>query len=560
MSSAHIVANQAGKPAGQSSVSRRDLDLAVPVFLSNASDDGVRSHRWRMVDRPSGSTAVITNKASAVSQFTPDVAGSYLVELQVDDADEGQVDRRVFAVLTDFGGATTRPLRIPAAGEDAEANWLYDFGVTLTPNTRGWQPDFVELLLYTGLLAPAAAAALDAVLTVGNTTGGLDILLSAGDALRGAPGQPATIVGGSGVSGNDAVMSGADATGPVGDGGDVSLAGGAGAGGGADGVVLMRAPDVVLTTASANLRGADGGSPTGFTLRAGDGVGGNTPGAELVIRGGDSVGSGAGSSVAISPGDVVTGARGRVAVSHTGPDVDALLSERTSGTDGAEVLVFVGTRNPSAGVAPVVADCGDVYRRDSGTLGEVYVKSEGNANDRGWHKLGNVTLFSRDHVTQVVSATVVETTIASHTVPGYALGVNGTLQVRAQGTLTAEAANPCSFTFRLTFGGVPVYEANTGNLDGTMAWALDVTLVNANSLGAQGGGGQFSLSASPSTAAVGVGNLDFGFGALGGAISLATSAVDTTVDQTFDLSVEHSSATATAQTVRTSTQGYLSLH
>lgn len=558
MSSAHIVANQAGKPAGQSSVSRRDLDLAVVVYLSNASDDGVRSHRWRMVDRPSGSLAVITNKASAVAQFTPDVPGSYLVELEVDEARDGQVDRRVFAVLTDFGGATSRPLRIPAAGEDDEANWLYDFGVTATPNTRGWMPDFVELLLYTGLLGGADTLA--AVLLAGNTTSGSDIVVSAGDAVRGAPGAGLMLTDGAGLGSiilsvtGDVDEAGADlsrtASGSI---EDTAPSYKLNASGGA----TLSTPEVILSTAAALLRGTDGATPTGFTVRGGDGSGGNTAGAGLTLRGGVSVGTGVGSDLNLSPGEVATGARGAVILSHTGPDTDRLTDRRTSGTNGATVSDFTGTRNPSG---LITASCGDVYRRDSGSLGEVYVKSAGNASSASWHKLGNTTLFSRDNVAQTVSGTTTETTIVDHTVLGGSMGANGTLRVHAQGLISATAVGT-KYTFRIKFGGTTIFAAQTatvGPAAGSLAWCMDVTLVNANNAAVQTGGGRFDIS-DVSNATTGVGILSSA-GGVGGAISLAAGAKDTTSDQHFTLTVEHTSNSASTSTTRSSTQAVISLH
>lgn len=908
MSSARIVADQAGKPAGQASLSRRDFDLAVPVYLSNASDEGVRSHRWRMVDRPSGSVAVITNKASAVAQFTPDVPGSYLVELQVDEAHEGQVDRRVYAVLTDFGGQSPRPLRIPASGEADEANWLYDFGVTTAPNRRGWMPDFVELILYAGVIN-GQVGTLHAVLTVGNTTGGEDILLSSGDALRGAPGAAANVIGGSGVNGFGVNIQGADSSGPNGNGGPVAIRSGNKAGVGTDGPlsvtggedavitlgstgdatvstpngkialgssgnieetaggdhevlaqgnctrealtgnitdtaagsyvlgalsigltsaagislqagttmvahsgttmqiqagsslavtavttatqtsasatrstssggivdtastsiaqtagtsatrtasagnisdtasanasrtatagsisdtaataanrtvtagsisdtattaanrtvsagsisdsastsyqctaasaasltcsagtttiqatlgtvavtggtnvsltagvnttlyatnditlnaqqdvdvsaaatitttsggastfgaggamtlssasasrstfsgniadsaagnhttggvditrsasaaisdtaattatttaptsVTLATPAVILSTGSSVLRGTDGATPTGFTVRGGSGSGGNTAGAALTVKSGDSVGSGSGTTLTLSPGAVVTGSRGRVLATHDGPDTDELLALSTTGTNGAAVDLLVGTQNPSA--AAISASCGDLYHRDTGSLGEKYIKSAGNGNTSGWHKVGNTTLFARSTVGQTVSGTLTETTIVNVTVPGGAMGSNGTLRVHAQGTMVATTVSS-TVTIRIKFGGTTIYQDVTPTLvagNAARAWVIDVTLVNTNNTSSQAGGGRVSISA-PTVATTGVGAL--ATADTGGAVRLGTAAIDTTSDQSFLITVEHSSNSAGTSTVRTTATSVLSLH
>jgi hypothetical protein len=133
MSAANIVISQGGT-SGVAGVSRDDLVAGAVVTLTNASNDGVQRLRWRLVDRPSGSTAALVNAQSSVCTFTPDVPGSYLVELAVDEGARGQVQRRIAAVREDVGGVQCR---MPAAGERDEANWL----IGGTPNTRGWTPE-----------------------------------------------------------------------------------------------------------------------------------------------------------------------------------------------------------------------------------------------------------------------------------------------------------------------------------------------------------------------------------------------------------------------------------
>lgn len=149
MSKAEIVID-IGSSKGEPGVSRRDGSVGAVVTLRNASDDGVRSWRWRLLDIPSGSATSLTNKVSAVTQFTPDDYGTYEVQLEVDEGGTGQVSQVLVAVLSDFDGASDRPVRIPSAGERDQANWRYDFGVIPDKNKRGWHPDFVELVLHAG--------------------------------------------------------------------------------------------------------------------------------------------------------------------------------------------------------------------------------------------------------------------------------------------------------------------------------------------------------------------------------------------------------------------------
>lgn len=122
------------------------MALNFPVELSNEDDAGVRSWRWALISKPIGSNAVLSSPVSATPSFTPDLAGTYLVELKVDAGGEGQRDRRIAAVLTDYSGSLATPVRIPSGKEDDEANWKYKLGTTATPNDEGWWPDLLELL------------------------------------------------------------------------------------------------------------------------------------------------------------------------------------------------------------------------------------------------------------------------------------------------------------------------------------------------------------------------------------------------------------------------------
>jgi polyisoprenoid-binding protein YceI len=113
MSTVSIVINQSGKAAGEAGVSRDDLSLGTPVVLTNDNNSGVTSWRWTLVARPAGSGAVLSSMTASSTEFTPDLAGSYLVELRVN----GRVRGRIIAAVK-----TSRGWRIPAAGEGNEFN------------------------------------------------------------------------------------------------------------------------------------------------------------------------------------------------------------------------------------------------------------------------------------------------------------------------------------------------------------------------------------------------------------------------------------------------------
>lgn len=119
-------------PIGVVGRSRDDIEGGAAVHLRNADDTGVRSWRWTIIDRPGESSVALANPTNAVISFIPDAVGSYLIQLIVNEGRTGEVDRIVVAVRDDLD------LRVPAAGETNEANWLIDG----TPNARGYQPEF----------------------------------------------------------------------------------------------------------------------------------------------------------------------------------------------------------------------------------------------------------------------------------------------------------------------------------------------------------------------------------------------------------------------------------
>lgn len=116
MAAAVIVIDQSGKPAGVAGESRSDLDLSTPVTFSNDDDTGVRLWRWALIGKPPGSTATLTSSTNPTTTLTPDIEGSYLVELQVNGGIGGEKQRRIAAVLDSNG------FRYPAPGEGDEFN------------------------------------------------------------------------------------------------------------------------------------------------------------------------------------------------------------------------------------------------------------------------------------------------------------------------------------------------------------------------------------------------------------------------------------------------------
>lgn len=118
MAIANIIIQQGD--GNQTPESRDDLVLNSVVTLLNQSNTGVTSWIWQMVDKPSGSTAVLSSSTVASPTFTPDIAGTYLIRLMVNSG-----------VSTDQKGAAVKTThfryRIPAASEEGEFD-----------SVRGW--------------------------------------------------------------------------------------------------------------------------------------------------------------------------------------------------------------------------------------------------------------------------------------------------------------------------------------------------------------------------------------------------------------------------------------
>ena len=63
-----------------------DVVVGRPITLRNDDNSGVRAWRWTLLSKPEGSTA-LENPTSSKVNFAPDVAGTYVVRLQVNGAE-----------------------------------------------------------------------------------------------------------------------------------------------------------------------------------------------------------------------------------------------------------------------------------------------------------------------------------------------------------------------------------------------------------------------------------------------------------------------------------------
>lgn len=279
-------------PVGQPGRARNDLLIGLPISLQNTDNTDVLRWVWTMVDRPIGSTAVLSGTTSTQVTFTPDVAGSYLIRLAVNDGLAGEIDLKVAAILDSAG------YRYPATGETAASvNWP----VAGSVNPYGWGKD-VEAVLREA----AAGGSLAGTLAIGNTTGGTDIELTNGDEIVGEDGGSISFAPTTGDIVIDGVLRSPDGSASSGD--TLELEGGAGDGalssgggitgtGGAGGAAGGAGGDVVW---SGGPGGSTSGPGGGATVKGGDATAGDSAGGSLSLLGGQSTGAGAPGNVLIS--------------------------------------------------------------------------------------------------------------------------------------------------------------------------------------------------------------------------------------------------------------------
>lgn len=154
MPGAVIVINQpTGAGAGSPDVARRDLWLSRQIELV-VGTSGNSSIEWALLDRPPGSAASLINQDQPTATFTPDVLGSYRIQLVTNGGGPGNVKVKVARVRRDNAGLLQRRgWCLPGLGEvDGEQNY--------EGNIRSWAEVFefvFEDLLFVanGTLVPS---------------------------------------------------------------------------------------------------------------------------------------------------------------------------------------------------------------------------------------------------------------------------------------------------------------------------------------------------------------------------------------------------------------------
>jgi len=129
-----------GQVTGQG---RNNLVIGEVVTLTDTAVANVGlPYAWLIVDRPVGSSAVLTNPVTATSTFIPDVTGSYRVRCTVNGVDISVVIIAIPLAIT--GG------RIPSFDETLEYN--------ASGNAKGWHTDLTAFMRQADVLIGAASS------------------------------------------------------------------------------------------------------------------------------------------------------------------------------------------------------------------------------------------------------------------------------------------------------------------------------------------------------------------------------------------------------------------
>lgn len=177
MPGAVIVANQAtGAGAGSPGVARKDLWQSRQINLV-VGTSGNSSVEWSILWKPIGSSSTLTNASQSGGgpysdcTFTPDLVGTYRIQLVTNGGGPGNVSVLVFRVRYDSSGVlANRGWAYPAAGEvDGESNY--------GGNTAGWG-EVLETILEDVRIFVASGGGVPPSRTItsgGGLTGGGDL-------------------------------------------------------------------------------------------------------------------------------------------------------------------------------------------------------------------------------------------------------------------------------------------------------------------------------------------------------------------------------------------------
>lgn len=127
-----------GAGSGVAGEARNDIWLSQVVNLVSSGTG--TTYLWELLDAPPGSSAAITNDTSSTANLTPDVVGTYRVQLTVDGGGVDNVVVKVIRARFDNSGAlASRGWALPAIDEEVgEANY--------GSNTRHWAEPWESII------------------------------------------------------------------------------------------------------------------------------------------------------------------------------------------------------------------------------------------------------------------------------------------------------------------------------------------------------------------------------------------------------------------------------
>src|SRR5882672_3425186 len=109
---------------GTPGVARNDLWQAQQIQLHDGAE-GNSSWQWELLAIPPGSASTLTGATTSSPVFTPDLPGTYRIQLITNGGGPGNIQIKVARVRYDAAGAlVNRGWALPAYGEQAgEANY-----------------------------------------------------------------------------------------------------------------------------------------------------------------------------------------------------------------------------------------------------------------------------------------------------------------------------------------------------------------------------------------------------------------------------------------------------
>ncbi len=157
-------------------------------------------------------------------------------------------------------------------------------------------------------------------------------------------------------------------------------------------------------------------------------------------------------------------------------------------------------------------------------------------------------LFASGSTTAVIDNSAAETSIFSGTIPAGTLGTSGAVRVVLTGQVLNDSGSGQGFTLRVKYGGTTMYaDASNATIFGNSAtrraWRMEFTLFSDGTTSSQRVEGLIGPVGAAAAVTTGYGDLAASV-ALPAAPVGGTAAADSTADQTFDVTIQLTAASA----------------